>query len=137
MDPAQDVLQLLGGGGPDLHQHRGVAGGDRASAISGSAANSCAVSPIQRVESTDTPDGEVFASAGAREAARFDHLRFDDGGRIRAAALNDGVHCYDPDGTLIGRLDVPEAVANIPWGRAKRNRLFTGAQTASTRSSWV
>ncbi|MEU1469418.1 SMP-30/gluconolactonase/LRE family protein [Streptomyces sp. NPDC005761] len=75
-------------------------------------------------------DGEVFAAAGAREAARFDNLRFDDGGRLWAAAMNDGVHCYDPDGTLIGRLDVPEPVANISWGGAKRNRLFIAAETS-------
>ncbi|MFE9779404.1 SMP-30/gluconolactonase/LRE family protein [Streptomyces sp. NPDC005775] len=75
-------------------------------------------------------DGEVFAAAGPREAARFDNLRFDDGGRLWAAAMNDGVHCYDPDGTLIGRLDIPEAVANISWGGAKRNRLFIAAETS-------
>lgn len=45
-------------------------------------------------------------------------------------AMGDGVHCYDPDGTLIGRLDVPEAVANISWGGAKRNRLFIAAETS-------
>ncbi|WP_405656494.1 SMP-30/gluconolactonase/LRE family protein [Streptomyces sp. RK9] len=75
-------------------------------------------------------DGEVFAAAAAREAARFDNLRFDDGGRLWAAAMDDGVHCYDPDGTLIGRLDVPEAVANISWGGVKRNRLFITAETS-------
>ncbi|MDK0519989.1 SMP-30/gluconolactonase/LRE family protein [Streptomyces sp. ML-6] len=75
-------------------------------------------------------DGEVFAEAAAREKARFDNLRFDDGGRLWAAALDDGVHCYDPDGALIGRLDVPETVANISWGGAKRNRLFITAGTS-------
>uniref|UniRef100_UPI0006EB5DA8 SMP-30/gluconolactonase/LRE family protein n=1 Tax=Streptomyces silaceus TaxID=545123 RepID=UPI0006EB5DA8 len=75
-------------------------------------------------------DGKVFAEAGARPEARFDNLRFDDGGRLWAAAMGDGVHCYDPDGTLIGRLRVPEAVANISWGGAKRNRLFIAAETS-------
>ncbi|GAA1982745.1 SMP-30/gluconolactonase/LRE family protein [Catenulispora subtropica] len=74
--------------------------------------------------------GEVFAEASARPAARFDNLRFDDGGRLWAAAMADGVHCYDPDGTLIGRLDIPEAVSNISWGGAKRNRLFIAAETS-------
>ncbi|OKJ64029.1 hypothetical protein AMK29_18220 [Streptomyces sp. CB02261] len=44
--------------------------------------------------------------------------------------MNDGVHCYDPDGTLIGRLRVAEAVANISWGGAKRSRLFIAAGTS-------
>jgi len=74
--------------------------------------------------------GEIFAEAAARDRARFDNLRFDDAGRLWAAAMDDGVHCYDPDGTLIGRLDVPEKVANICWGGAKRNRLFVAAETS-------
>jgi gluconolactonase len=44
--------------------------------------------------------------------------------------MDDGVHCYDPDGTLLGRLNVPESVANISWGGAKRNRLFIAAETS-------
>lgn len=75
-------------------------------------------------------DGEIFARTGDRKAARFDNLRFDDGGRLWAAAMDDGVHCYDPDGTLIGRLDIPETVANITWGGAKRNLLFITAETS-------
>ncbi|NEB42382.1 SMP-30/gluconolactonase/LRE family protein [Streptomyces sp. SID14515] len=75
-------------------------------------------------------DGTVFAGAGVRGAARFDNLRFDDAGRLWAAAMDDGVHCYDPDGTLIGRLVVPEKVSNIAWGGAKRNRLFITAETS-------
>ncbi|MEU8348212.1 SMP-30/gluconolactonase/LRE family protein [Streptomyces sp. NPDC048845] len=75
-------------------------------------------------------DGKVFAETGPRAAARFDNIRFDDGGRLWVAAMDDGVHCYDPDGTLIGRLEIPEAAANIAWGGAKRNRLFITAGTS-------
>ncbi|WP_415947982.1 SMP-30/gluconolactonase/LRE family protein [Streptomyces sp. KLOTTS4A1] len=75
-------------------------------------------------------DGAVFADASARPHARFDNLRFDAEGRLWAAAMRDGVHCYDPDGTLIGRLNIPEAVSNIAWGGAKRNRLFITAETS-------
>lgn len=35
-----------------------------------------------------------------------------------------------PDGTLIGRLDVPEAVSNISFGGAKRNRPLITAETS-------
>ena len=75
-------------------------------------------------------DGKVFADAAARPDARFDNLRFDDGGRLWAATMADGVHCYDPDGTLIGRINVPEPVSNIAWGGAKRNRLFITATSS-------
>ncbi|MEV1012068.1 SMP-30/gluconolactonase/LRE family protein [Streptomyces sp. NPDC049881] len=74
-------------------------------------------------------DGEVFAEGGARRNASFDNIRFDADGRLWAAAMDDGVHCYDPDGTLLGRLVVPQTAANIAWGGAKRNRLFITART--------
>ncbi|UAX57538.1 SMP-30/gluconolactonase/LRE family protein [Streptomyces sp. A144] len=72
--------------------------------------------------------GKVFAEA--RGDVRFDNIRFDDEGRLWAAALADGVHCYDPDGTLIGRLRVPEPVSNIAFGGPKNNRLFITATTS-------
>jgi gluconolactonase len=56
-------------------------------------------------------------------------VRIDDGGRIWAAA-EDGLHCFDPDGTLIGKLHVPEVVANFTFGGPKRNRLFICATSS-------
>ncbi|MFE7774148.1 SMP-30/gluconolactonase/LRE family protein [Streptomyces sp. NPDC057445] len=72
-------------------------------------------------------DGKVFAEA-ARSS--FDNIRFDDEGRLWAAALHDSVHCYDPDGTLLGRLLVPEPVSNLAFGGPKNNRLFITATTS-------
>ncbi|MFF4568402.1 SMP-30/gluconolactonase/LRE family protein [Streptomyces sp. NPDC001410] len=71
--------------------------------------------------------GEVFAECGI---GNFDNIRFDDAGRLWAAAMDGGVHCYDPGGTLLGRLLVPDSVANIRFGGAKRNRMFIAADTA-------
>ena len=59
----------------------------------------------------------------------FDGLRLDDTGRVWAAA-GDGVHCFDPDGTLIGKLLLPEVAANLVFGERKRNRLFVTATTS-------
>ncbi|MBO0510648.1 SMP-30/gluconolactonase/LRE family protein [Streptomyces beijiangensis] len=73
-------------------------------------------------------DGKVFTEA--RQGARFDNIRFDDGGRLWAAALDDGVHCYDPDGTLLGRIVMPETVSNIAFGGPKNNRMFITANTS-------
>ncbi|MGW2232188.1 SMP-30/gluconolactonase/LRE family protein, partial [Streptomyces formicae] len=50
--------------------------------------------------------------------------------RLWAAAIEGGVHCYDPDGTLIGRLRVPEPVSNIAFGGPKNNRLFITATSS-------
>ena len=36
----------------------------------------------------------------------------------------DGVHCYAPDGTLIGKVHLPAPCANLCFGGAKKNRLF-------------
>ena len=72
--------------------------------------------------------GKVFATAA--DGVHFDNIRFDDEGRLWAAALSDGVHCYDPDGTLVGRLRVPEPVSNIAFGGPKNNRLFITATTS-------
>ncbi|MFH8612854.1 SMP-30/gluconolactonase/LRE family protein [Streptomyces sp. NPDC018029] len=74
-------------------------------------------------------EGRVFAEA-KDDISRFDNLRFDDGGRLWAAAIEGGVHCYDPDGTLIGRLRVPEPVSNIAFGGPKNNRLFITATSS-------
>ncbi len=59
----------------------------------------------------------------------FDGFRLDDAGRVWTSA-GDGVHCYDPDGTLIGKVRVPEPVANVVFGGPKRNRLFICATTS-------
>lgn len=70
--------------------------------------------------------GEVFATC---DAGTFDGIRFDDAGRLWAAA-HDGLHCFDPDGTLIGKLRVPEVVANLTFGGLKRNELYITATSS-------
>jgi gluconolactonase len=70
--------------------------------------------------------GEVFAvcTAGA-----FDGFRVDAEGRVWASSA-EGVHCFDPDGTLIGKILIPEIVANVTFGGVKRNRLFICGTTS-------
>ena len=70
--------------------------------------------------------GEVFATC---TAGLFDGFRCDTEGRIWTSA-HDGVHCYHPDGTLIGRIQVPEVVANVCFGGPKRNRLYICGTTS-------
>ena len=70
--------------------------------------------------------GEVLATC---TAGLFDGLRLDDSGRLWTSA-GDGVHCYEPDGTLIGKVLVPETVSNVAFGGPGRNRLFITATTS-------
>lgn len=42
----------------------------------------------------------------------------------------EGVHCLSPDGRQLGRIRVPEVVANCTFGGPKRNRLFIAASTS-------
>jgi len=67
--------------------------------------------------------GEIFAEC---DFGRFDGIRLDDAGRVWAAAW-DGVHCFHPDGTLIGKLLLPESVSNLAFGGPRRNDLFITA----------
>ena len=39
----------------------------------------------------------------------------------------DGVNIYNPDGRLIGRINLPERCANLCFGGTHRNRLFMAA----------
>jgi gluconolactonase len=42
----------------------------------------------------------------------------------------DGVHVFNPDGRLIGCIDLPERCANLCFGGLRRNRLFMAASTS-------
>ncbi len=70
--------------------------------------------------------GEVFATC---PAGLYDGLRIDVHGNVWLSA-GDGVHCHAPDGTLLGKILVPETVANLCFGGAKLNRLFICATTS-------
>lgn len=77
------------------------------------------------VEGTVLRGGAVWAA----DDLGYDGLRFDDQGRLWGAA-QDGVHCYHPDGTLLGKLAVPEVVANLEFGGPQRNQLYLTATTS-------
>jgi len=68
----------------------------------------------------------VFADC---TAGLFDGFRLDTDGRIWTSA-GDGVHCYTPDGALIGKIRIPELVANVCFGGQHLNRLFICGTTS-------
>jgi gluconolactonase len=58
-----------------------------------------------------------------------DGMRCDEDGNLWTSA-GDGVHCLSPDAELLGKILVPERVANITFGGPRRNRLFICASTS-------
>jgi gluconolactonase len=95
-----------------------------------------------RLYIVDTGHIRVFDMDGARPVngrifvdmapGGSDGIRCDRHGNLWAAAGDggpgfDGVHCYAPDGTLLGRIHLPETCSNLVFGGVKKNRLFMTA----------
>lgn len=59
----------------------------------------------------------------------FDGFRVDTEGRIWTSAA-DGVHCLNSQGQLIGKIHIPEWVANVTFGGPQLNRLFICGTTS-------
>jgi gluconolactonase len=70
-------------------------------------------------------DGSVFAA----DPLGYDGIRFDHLGRLWGAA-EDGLHCYHRDGTLLGKLKLPEICANFTFGGPQRNHLYLTATSS-------
>ncbi|ALU90382.1 gluconolactonase [Herbaspirillum rubrisubalbicans M1] len=58
-----------------------------------------------------------------------DGLRLDERGNVWTSA-GDGVHCYAADGSLLGKILVPEVVSNVCFGGPRNNRLFITATSS-------
>jgi gluconolactonase len=78
------------------------------------------------VDGTSIAGGEVFATC---PVGLYDGLRVDVHGNLWLSA-GDGVHCHASDGTLLGKILIPEAVANLCFGGLKLNRLFICGSTS-------
>lgn len=75
------------------------------------------------VEGASLSGGKAVMECGA---GSFDGMRFDAQGRLWAAA-GDGVHCFHPEGDLLGKLVLPQAASNLCWGGQRLNHLFVTA----------
>jgi gluconolactonase len=71
-------------------------------------------------------ESRVFAEC---DAGCYDGFRFDTQGNLWTSTKA-GVSCYSAEGELLGKIRVPEAVANLTFGGPKRNRLFITATTS-------
>jgi len=64
-----------------------------------------------------------------------DGLRTDSAGRVWCSVgwgdpNEDGVRCYTPEGDLLGKIHIPETVANLCFGGQQRNRLYICGSTS-------
>lgn len=74
-------------------------------------------------------NGRVFAVV---EPGLPDGFRVDVNGWIFTSA-QDGIQLYHPDGTRLGKIRVPEKVANCTFGGADRNELYIAATSSLYR----
>jgi gluconolactonase len=70
--------------------------------------------------------GEVFATC---PVGVYDGFRVDVHANLWLSA-GDGVHCNASDGALLGKILIPETVANVCFGGRKLNRLFICGTTS-------
>ncbi|SEK48131.1 SMP-30/gluconolactonase/LRE family protein [Pacificibacter marinus] len=81
------------------------------------------------VDGAQIHDAGVFATL---DCGLPDGMRVDTAGNLWSSA-GDGVHCFAPDGTLLGKILVPETVANLCFGGPDGQRLFITATTSVYR----
>jgi gluconolactonase len=92
------------------------------------------------VDGSKVGKGRQFASMEMevkrkKQAGFADGIRCDVDGNVWAAMGwvgdgYDGVHIFDPDGTRIGQILLPEICGNLCFGGSRRNRLFmAGSQS--------
>jgi gluconolactonase len=100
-------------------------------AESGSSHNADVPAMIRQfdVDGTQVRDAGVFATL---DCGLPDGMRVDTAGNLWSSA-GDGVHCFAPDGTLLGKILVPETVANLCFGGPDGQRLFITATTSVYR----
>ncbi|CDZ54141.1 SMP-30/gluconolactonase/LRE family protein [Neorhizobium galegae] len=68
-------------------------------------------------------NGKIFCSL---DNGLPDGFRVDIQGNVWTSA-GDGVHCFSPKGELLGKILVPQTVANVTFGGPRKNRLFITA----------
>jgi len=74
--------------------------------------------------------GRIFATI---EPGSADGFRLDTDGNVWTSA-GDGVHCFSPNGDLLGKVRVPEVVSNLSFGGLKRNGCSSPRRPRSTAS---
>jgi gluconolactonase len=85
------------------------------------------------IDSGNVSNGKLFAEGFAPGIT--DGMRCDVEGNVWcsmgwADPKEDGVRCYSPEGDLLGKIHIPETVANLTFGGLQRNRLYICGSTS-------
>jgi gluconolactonase len=91
-----------------------------------------------RVFDVDLPGGKLSNGKVFVEIAKpsiTDGMKLDREGRVWCSVgwgdpNEDGVRCYSPEGELVGKIHIPETVANLCFGGQQRNRLYICGSTS-------
>jgi gluconolactonase len=94
------------------------------SGISEGPAGSHHIGVFDVVDGRTLANPRVFASI---DPGCPDGIRVDRAGNVWSSCAN-GVYCIDPGGRFLGKINVPECVANITFGGPKNNRLFIAGE---------
>jgi gluconolactonase len=97
-----------------------------------------AIPSLIRVFDVDVGAGKVSNSKVFAEMPKpgiTDGMRCDTDGRVWCSMgwgdpKDDGVRCYTKEGELLGKIHIPETVANLCFGGQQRNRLYICGSTS-------
>lgn len=136
LDPASGAIEAVAS---DFNQPNGLAFSpdERVLYVADSGASHDESLP-RHIRAFDVADGRRLANGRVFcdiDNGIPDGIRTDMAGNLWSSA-GDGVHCFAPDGMLLGKILVPQTVANLTFGGPRRNRLFVAA-TNSLYSIYV
>jgi gluconolactonase len=136
LDPATGEITIVV---DDFGQPNGLAfSPDEAKLYVADSSSSHDITRPRHIRVFDVVDGKTLANG--REFCALDNglpdgFRLDTLGNVWTSAA-DGVHCFSPEGKLLGKVLVPQTVANVTFGGPRKNRLFITA-TKSLYSVYV
>ncbi len=125
LDPDSGALSVVA---DDFDRPNGIAFSpdERHLYVSDSSRKHCHIRRFEVRDDGTLGDGGVFAVI---DAGVSDGFRLDTDGNVWTSA-EDGIHVLDPSGVLMGKILVPEKVANCEFGGAERSTLFITASTS-------
>ncbi len=127
LDPGTGELEAVV---TDFGQPNGLAfSPDETKLYVADSASSHDVSAPRHIRVFDVADGKRLANGKifcSLDNGLPDGFRVDVQGNVWTSA-GDGVHCFSPEGALLGKVLVPQTVANVTFGGPRRNRLFITA----------
>ena len=128
LDPSTGKLEAVI---TDFHQPNGLAfSPDETKLFVADSAYSHDESAPRHIRVFDVIDGGRNVTGGkifcTIDSGLPDGFRFDTDGNLWTSA-GDGVHCFSPQGELLGKIKIPQTVANVTFGGPRRNRLFITA----------